>query len=101
MAMSELEQEIQRRLRHLFQRLADGDDAPPAMRLRLEGLREAAVLSGLCSEQELQNTMEEVYREVYGQSLRERFGEDWGRYQPFPEVPAFSARAPVSVTTRD
>jgi hypothetical protein len=99
--MTELEQEIHRRLRQLFQRLAEGDDAPPAMRLRLEGLREAAVLSGVCSAEQLQAMMDVAHQNVYGQTLSQRFGKDWARYQPFPEVPAFAARAPVTVTTRD
>jgi hypothetical protein len=100
-SMSELEREIERRLRCLFQRLADGDDAPPGMRLRLEGLREAAVISGESSAARMQSMMGEVYREVSGQTLEKRLGADWAKYQPFPEIPALVARAPVSVTTRD
>jgi hypothetical protein len=69
--------------------------------MRLEGLREAAALSGVSSVEALQTMMDEVHRDVYGQTLVQRFGEDWTVYQPFPEIPAFSARAPVTVTTPD
>jgi hypothetical protein len=93
--------EVERRWRTLFAELAAGADAPPAARLRLEGLLEAALLVGAASEAELTARMDVAYRQAFGESLAQRFGEDWRSFFPFPQVPAMMKRAPVVPSTRD
>jgi len=89
-------QEIDQRGRALYARVAAGHDAPPAHGLRLEGLREAAVLTGAAGEVELQELLDAAHGAAWGESLAERLGQDWQLAHPFPEVPVFMARAPVS-----
>lgn len=92
--------EIERRTERLLRRLAAGDDAPPAALLRLEGLLEAAVLVGVDSAG-LDRRLDELHQSVCGESLAAHLGEDWRDAHPFPELPFFMARAPVSPSTRD
>lgn len=99
--MTVLLKEIDRRLSLLYDRLARGHDAPPAMRLRLEGLLEAAKMLELASEGELCARVERRHDEHAAVSLRERCGDDWQRSHPFPQIPAYMERAPVSPSTSD
>lgn len=93
-------QEIDRRLRALFERLAAGDDAPPSQRLRLEGLLEAAQVLGTPAPA-LQARVEELHREVFGEPIAAAPGDDWRAAYPFPEIPVFMQRAPVAPSTGD
>lgn len=99
--MTKLHREIERRLNALFQRLADGGDAPPSMHLRLEGLLEAAVLLGDARPEDLQELMDSAYRAISGESLAARYGDDWQVRYPFPQIPAYMQRAPVTPSTAD
>mgnify|MGYP006290976577 CR=1 FL=1 len=88
--------EIERRLRRLLERLALGDDAPPGPRLRLEGLCEAAVLTGECDVPAIDALLDSLHRELRGRSLDEALGAHWRQAHPFPELPLYMDRAPVS-----
>jgi hypothetical protein len=99
--MQQLIREIETRARAAYARLASGDDLPPGMQLRLEGLLEAAVITGAATTSELQDLLDEAHREVVGETLAARYGDDWRALHPFPELPAWQARAPVSPSTSD
>ncbi len=99
--VNELKTEIERRWRELFARLAGGEDASPGMRLRTEGMMEAAVVVGSASRDALQTRMAEVYSEVFDRALSDDFGADWREFFPFPQIPAMGRRAPVYPSTRE
>ncbi|WP_439101572.1 hypothetical protein [Congregibacter sp.] len=99
--MSTLAEEIRQRLSAQFQRVADGHDLPPGPRFRLEGLMEAAVLTGECEEDELRELIAELHGNIVGESLDARLGERWKRWHPFPQIPLYMERAPVSPSTSD
>lgn len=99
--MNELTKELQGRWRVMFRALAAGDDAPPSLRLRAEGMMEAAVLLGLAGEDELLAAMDSCYQEAFGSGLEEDFGQDWRAFYPFPQIPAMGRRAPVFPSTSD
>ena len=99
--MDPLLAELTRRWRDMFAALARGDDLPPGPRLRTEGLAEAAVLTGIASVQDLDQTMDRCYREAFERSMDEDFGADWRNFFPFPQVPAVAQRAPVYPSTAD
>ncbi len=99
--MHPLTEELQNRWRLMFTALARGDDLPPGRRLRAEGMAEAAVLAGAASEDALDQAMDHIFREAFGQSLAEQFGDDWRNFAPFPEIPAVAQRAPVYPSTVD
>ncbi len=99
--MSPLLAEINARWRHMFTSLQRGGDLAPTQRLRTEGLMEAAVLSGELTAERLRGLMDEVYYEVCGQQLAERFGARWEEFFPFPQIPAMASRAPVFPSTGD
>jgi len=91
--------EIEGRLRRLLERLESGDDAPPGSRLRLEGLCEAAVLTGECDIAAIDELLDSLHRELRGPSLDAALGSHWRQAHPFPELPLFMDRAPVSPST--
>lgn len=99
--MSPLLSELEARWEAIYQRLATGEDVPPALRLRTEGLMEAAVLAGLESAEALQLRMAARYRELLGRELAADWGDDWRDFFAFPQIPGFGRRAPVWPTTRD
>lgn len=99
--MDTLAEAVEERLVALFQRLHGGDDAPPAMRLRLEGLLEAAVLQGELTEASADVLIDAVHRQVFGEGLAARLGDGWRGAHPYPELPVFARRAPVSPSTGD
>lgn len=92
--------EIETRLVEALERLAAGDDLPPAMRLRLEGLCEAAVLVGAADTRQIDALLETKARDLRGVDLRELLGPDWRAMHPFPELPIFMDRAPVSPSVK-
>ena len=98
--MSTLLQVLDSRLRSLLTRLAAGDDLTPGAVLRLEGMCDAVVLGDLCSEGDIDHLIDALHEEILGESLRNRLGADWRVYHPFPELPLFMQRAPVSPSTR-
>ncbi len=93
--MDRLMEELERRWKTQFLALREGDDLPPGQRLRTEGLMEAVVLAGGAGAGQVTAAMDRIYREVYGRSLEEEFGADWGEFWPFPAIPAVMRRAPV------
>jgi len=99
--MQDLLQELKARWTSMFTALAAGDDLPPTLRLRAEGLMEAALLTGAASAEELDAGMDACYLQALGQSLADDFGEDWRDFYPFPQIPAMGLRAPVYPSTRD
>ena len=92
---------VQQRWRDMFGALAAGEDLPPALRLRTEGMMEAAVLLGFAPQDEVDEAMDSCFREAFGESLMQRFGPDWRDFYPFPQIPAVAARAPVYPSASD
>lgn len=99
--MPKLLNELEARWNQMFTALAAGDDVPPSLRLRAEGLMEAALLTGLASAEEIDAAMDDCYRQAFAQSLAEDFGDDWRGFYPFPQIPAMGRRAPVYPSTSD
>jgi hypothetical protein len=91
---------ITARLDSLFVQLVEGLDAPPAQRLRLEGLLEAAVLGG-ASEDELTALLSSRYQAAFSRTPQDDFGAQWRQLFPFPQIPAMQQRAPVVPSTSD
>ena len=99
--MDVLTAELIERWSQMFAALAGGGDVPPALRLRTEGMMEAAALLGMATEDELLLAMGERYQFAFGRGIAEDFGEDWRDFYPFPQIPAMGRRAPVYPTTND
>lgn len=99
--MGALESEIRQRLKAQFHLLAGGDDVPPGPRYRLEGLMEAAVISGEVEKDALRALVAQMYQDIFAEAIEARLGEDWEQWHPFPQIPAFTNRAPVSPSTSD
>jgi hypothetical protein len=93
--------ELEQRWREMFSALAAGDDLPPGPRLRAEGFMEAVVRMQLAADSELDRAMDDCYRQAFGRSLAQDFGEDWRDFYPFPQIPAVARRAPVYPSTPD
>ena len=93
--------ELKRRWHQLFTTLYEGGEAPPAQRLRTEGMMETLCLLGVAREETLLAAMSECYQSVYGESLAQRWGDDWASLFPFPQLPAFGQRAPVFPSTHE
>jgi hypothetical protein len=91
--------EIDTRLRALLEGLKRGDDAPPGPVLRLEGLCEAAVLTASATVGDVDALVERVFHDVLGRGPGESLGPDWRRDHPFPQLPLYMRRAPVSPST--
>jgi hypothetical protein len=90
-------EELQSRWSAIFSRLQAGGEVPPGMRLRTEGLMEAAVLLELASEDDLLAAMGSCYSDCYGAPMP----LDWRELFPFPQIPGFGQRAPVYPSTGD
>jgi hypothetical protein len=45
--------------------------------------------------------MDDCYRQAFGRTLADDFGDDWREFYPFPQIPAMGRRAPVYPSTRD
>jgi hypothetical protein len=71
------------------------------MRLRTEGMMEAAVLIDAATARELVLAMDESYQRAVGQSFAQDFGDNWSDFFPFPQIPAMGKRAPVYPSTSD
>lgn len=99
--MGDLMALLDERWQTLFQRLAAGEDAPPTLRLRTEGLMEAALVLELATEEALTARMAEHYQAAFGRSLEQHFDADWQLFFTFPQIPAMAHRAPVYPTTPD
>jgi hypothetical protein len=92
---------LEERWRRIFATLQEGGEVPPAVRLRTEGMMEAAVLLGLATPEELQRSMAACYDEAFPEPLERAWGESWKELFPFPQIPGFGVRAPVYPSTRD
>ena len=99
--MRELLDELNQRWTAMFNALATGDDVPPSMRLRAEGMMESALLLGQVSIEELDREMGRCYQGAFRSSITEDFGTDWREFYPFPQIPAMGLRAPVYPSTKD
>jgi hypothetical protein len=99
--MNALVEELSNRWDMMFGALARGEDLPPSARLRAEGMMEAAVLLDIASAAQLHSLMASSYQASVGSSLEKDFGEDWGDFYPFPQIPAVARRAPVYPSTKD
>ena len=99
--MIRLLDEIVARWLAMFESLATGSDVAPSLRLRTEGLMEAAVLQGLLSADQLTQLMEQRYLQCYGHTIMADHGDDWQEFFPFPQIPAMAKRAPVYPSTPD
>ncbi len=85
----------------MFAALAAGDDVPPALRLRAEGMMESALLIQVATLEEIDDALAQCYRLAFGRPVAEDFGVDWREFYPFPQIPAMGRRAPVYPSTRD
>lgn len=92
---------IDDRFAGLLARIVRGEDVPPGQSLRLEGLLEAAVLSGLATPEALDRRLATAYEGTMGASIEEKLGDNWRELMPFPGLPLFMNRAPVSPSTPD
>jgi len=99
--MNPLREELERRWREMLERAAAGDDLPPVLRLRAEGLMEALVLTGAEEPAALSAAMADAWQQAMGEPLAATLGEDWESVHPFPAIPFYQARAPVVPSTRD
>lgn len=99
--MSVLLAELEVRWQAMFEALAGGGDVPPTMRLRTEGMMEAAVLTKAATAVEVCLAMNSQYSSVFGQSISADFGDNWKDFFPFPQIPAMGRRAPVYPSTAD
>lgn len=99
--MDALQTELEQRWRSMFAALAAGDDVPPGMRLRTEGMMEATVILGIAAPAQLQQVMDDSYRAAFGETIAQQFGDGWQDFFPFPQIPAMAKRAPVYPSTRD
>lgn len=85
----------------MFAALAAGDDVPPSLRLRAEGLMEAALLLGVATAKELDSAMDDCYQQNFGRTIEADFRADWRDFCPFPQIPAMGRRAPVYPSAPD
>jgi hypothetical protein len=92
---------IAERLDTALQRLAAGDDLPTGQRYRLEGLLEAAVLTGVATREQLEALLRERYRQHFRRPLEDDLWPGWEEVHPFPTLPLYMARAPVRPGTAD
>lgn len=99
--METLTGELKQRWTAMFTALATGDDVPPSMRLRAEGMMESALLLGHASIEELDQAMGQCYQGAFRSAITEDFGADWREFYPFPQIPAMGLRAPVYPSTND
>lgn len=99
--MKKLTETLEQRWSAMFTALAAGDDVPPSLRLRAEGMMESALLLGQASVAELDQVMDRCYQGAFQSSLAEDFGGDWREFYPFPQIPAMGLRAPVYPSTKD
>jgi hypothetical protein len=87
--MDPIRDELERRWQQMLERVAAGDDLPPALRLRAEGLMEALVLAGAAEPAALSAAMAEAWQQVMGESLAASLGDDWESVHPFPAIPFY------------
>ncbi len=99
--MEAIRAELEARWQTMLERAVAGDDLPPALRLRAEGLMEALVLAGAAEPAALTAAMAEAWERAVGQPLAATLGEDWETVHPFPAIPFYQARAPVVPSTSD
>jgi len=99
--MEAIRAELEARWQTMLERAVAGDDLPPALRLRAEGLMEALVLAGAAEPAALTAAMAEAWEGAVGQPLAATLGEDWETVHPFPAIPFYQARAPVVPSTSD
>ena len=99
--MSALVKEIEQRWACMFSALAAGEDVAPALRLRAEGMMEAAVLLEIVEAKSLTRMMAEAYEGAFECTLEEDLGTHWQGFFPFPQIPAMARRAPVYPSTKD
>ena len=99
--MGKLISELEQRWSKMFTALAAGDDVPPSLRLRAEGMMESALLLGLASVAELDGAMDRCYQSAFQRVITDDFGADWRAFYPFPQIPAMGLRAPVYPSTKD
>ena len=93
--------ELKRRWQSMFEVLRDGGEISPASRLHTEGMMETLVLLEISDRQDLQTELARRYEQCFGESLAQRWGDDWAELFPFPQIPAFGQRAPVYPSTND
>ena len=99
--MDAIRKELEARWQAMLERAVAGDDLPPALRLRAEGLMEALALTGAAEPAALTAAMAEAWERAVGEPLAATLGEDWETVHPFPAIPFYQARAPVVPSTSD
>lgn len=99
--MNALENEIRQRLIDMFSALARGEDVPPGIALRTEGLMEAAVLVGQATVGGLDALVLACFKEANPPGNELTLDSDWREFYPFPQIPLRMKRAPVYPSTSD
>ena len=99
--MSVIADELHSRWLAMFEALARGEGLTPGLRLRTEGMMEAALLCEGTQEEALTAAMGRCFLQATGQTLVEAFGDQWREFYPFPQIPAVTERAPVYPSTKD
>lgn len=99
--MEPLIEGIRSRCQAMFAALADGADVAPSLRLRTEGLMEAAVLAGVADESQIDSLLADCYHTAFDRRIEDDFGAHWREFYPFPQLPAVGRRAPVYPSTSD
>ncbi len=92
---------LAQRWREIFSSLRAGRGESPSFQMHTEGMMLAAQMLEFASAETLQTLMADVYEEVYGEPLSLRWGEAWPEMFLFPQIPAFTERAPVYPSTSD
>ena len=92
---------IEGRFREMFTALAAGADVAPSLRLRTEGLMEAAVVADMADQNRIDTLLADCYHAAFDRRVEDDFGADWRAFHPFPQVPAVGRRAPVYPSTSD
>ena len=87
--------ELEQRWIAMFSALAAGDDVPPSLRLRTEGMMEAVALAQAATTGEIDEAMARCYQSAFERGITADFGTDWRDFYPFPQIPAMARRAPV------
>ncbi len=97
----ELKEEIISRWIEMFSSLKRGDDVSLGRRLRTEGLMEAASITDSWDKEDQYRELQLIYEEIFGVGIEKLLGEDWRILHHFPEIPAYTERAPVFPSAPD
>jgi hypothetical protein len=84
--------QVEKRLLHIFNAYAQGQDVPPAFVFKTEGFMEVGCSMGLVTEQQMQGLMQTLHREIFHTELPLSAGDGL-------QIPSAMHRAPVYPST--